>query len=61
VRVPERHYFMLGDSRDNSKDSRYLGFVPRDNIVGRATGVAISFDPDRFYLPRRGRYFDDLD
>ena len=61
VRVPEDHYFMLGDSRDNSRDSRYIGFVPRANIVGRATGVAISFNPERFYLPRSGRYFDDLD
>jgi len=61
VRVPEGHYFMLGDSRDNSKDSRYIGFVPRENIVGRATGVAISFNPERFYLPRGGRFFDDLD
>jgi signal peptidase I len=61
VRVPEGRYFMLGDSRDNSRDSRYIGFVPRENIVGRATGVAISFDPERFYLPRRGRYFEALD
>jgi len=61
VRVPEGHYFMLGDSRDNSKDSRYIGFVPRENIVGRATGVAVSFNPENYYLPRRGRFFDDLD
>jgi signal peptidase I len=61
VQVPEGHYFMLGDSRDNSRDSRYIGFVPRDNIVGRASGVAISFNPERYYLPRRGRYFEALD
>jgi hypothetical protein len=35
--------------------------VPRENIVGRATGVAISFDPERLYLPRRGRYFESFD
>jgi signal peptidase I len=61
VRVPDGHYFMLGDSRDNSRDSRYIGFVPRDNIVGRASRVVLSFDPENFYLPRRGRYLVNLD
>jgi signal peptidase I len=35
-RIPQGHYFMLGDSRDNSEDSRYWGSVPRDLIVGEA-------------------------
>jgi signal peptidase I len=58
--VPTGQYFMMGDSRDNSTDSRYLGMVPRDQIVGRASAVLASFDPSRYLLPRVRRFIHSL-
>ena len=60
VQVPAGMYFMLGDNRNNSADSRFFGFVPRRNIVGRATRVAISLDPDNYYVPRGDRILTPL-
>ena len=61
VVVPDDMYFMLGDNRDNSADSRYIGFVPRRNIVGRASSVAVSFNPENHRIPRGDRFMEPLD
>jgi len=60
VTVPPDHYLALGDSRDNSLDSRYYGFVPREEIAGRSRNVVVSFDYDNYYLPRADRFWHRL-
>lgn len=60
VTVPDGHYFVLGDNRDNSADSRAYSFVPRDEIIGRSSSVLFSLDSSNRYLPRSNRFLAEL-
>ncbi len=61
--IPEGEYFVMGDNRDNSQDSRFWGYVPEENLVGRAVFVWMSFEfgrtPDDFlptFIPTDVRF-----
>ena len=56
VVVPPDSFFMLGDNRDNSEDSRYIGVVPRARLIGRATRLLVSADVLGDWRPRLGRF-----
>lgn len=63
--VPQGQYFAMGDNRDNSQDSRYWGFVPRDYILGKALVIYWSFETPRdeylqTSLPERLKQFGDV-
>ncbi|HEX7280545.1 MAG TPA: signal peptidase I [Vicinamibacterales bacterium] len=65
VTVPDGHYFMMGDNRDDSQDSRFWGFLPQSYVKGRALFIYWSFDTPEDgspggFAPRWGRLFHQI-
>ena len=60
IKIPYDQFLMLGDNRDNSADSRYIGLVPRNLLVGRAERIIVSADIKNTWLPRVERFGEKL-
>ncbi len=59
--VPDDQYFVLGDNRDNSADSRVYSFIPREELIGRSSSVVFSLDSHNNYLPRGDRFLEIIE
>ena len=60
VAVPAGQYLMLGDNRDNSADSRYIGLIPRKELIGRAERILVSANILDNWMPRAERFGKSL-
>jgi signal peptidase I len=60
VTIPVDQYFVMGDNRDNSADSRYYGLIPRSEIRGHATRILVSLNTKESFKPRMERFFEML-
>jgi len=57
ITIPKDYYLVMGDNRDNSADSRVIGLVPRNEIIGRSTMVVFSLNYKNYLMPRNERFF----
>ena len=58
--IPAGYYYVLGDNRDSSIDSRNIGLIQREQILGKGQTIAFSLDYSNFYIPRKDRFLRDL-